>query len=324
MMFRRALRRTFSFLSALLCATGAAAQGTTEATAPVEQPAALVRQPTRALLLDLAAAGPRVFAVGSHGVIVWTADAGRTWTQVAAPSSDMLTCVSFADAEHGWAGGHQGVILSTTDGGLSWTRIQAPTTVDDSILDILALPDGAVLAVGAYGFFLHSSDRGATWEKSNPLDEDLHLNRITAGASGALYLAGESGTLAVSRDRGHTWARLDAPYDGSFYGLHELTSGALLAYGLRGHIFTSADAGSTWSQASIEQAGLVSTCTELPSGAIAASGAGGGLFISRDGGRSFAADKPTGLTAAAEILAVADVLYAVGDTGVKGIQLPKP
>ena len=285
-------------------------------------PAALVRQPMRAIILDLAPGGTRVVAVGAHGVVASTSDAGATWTQAAAPVSTMLTCISFSDAQNGWAAGHDGVILATRDGGASWSQVEAPTTPDDSFLDVLARGDGVVIAVGAYGLCLRSDDRGATWKRLTPLEEDMHLNRISAGRSGTLYLAGESGTLAVSDDGGTSWEPLEAPYDGSFFGLHELTSKRLLAQGLRGHVYVSDDSGATWTQAVVEHSGLFATAAELPDGTIALSGAGGQVFFSRDRGQVFSASKPTGLTAVSEILVAGQTLFCAGDSGVQTLSLP--
>lgn len=289
-----------------------------------ESPALLVSHPTRALLLDVARAGSRLVAVGVQGVIVFSDDAGATWTQAPSPVSGMLTCVAFADARRGWAAGHGGVILSSVDAGATWVRTAAPTTVDDSFLDLLALPDGRVFACGAYGLFLASSDGGATWQRRPALDEELHLNRITAGASGTLYLAAEAGTLACSTDRGDTWERLEVPYEGSFYGLHELASGRLLAHGLRGHSYVSDDRGATWSQAAIKIEGLIATIAETTPGTIVATGAGGKLHISRDDGATFTAGPATGLASAAEVIGHGTSVTCVGDAGVRTLPLPQP
>ena len=318
------LRRVPSPLRVVLVALACGAlPGGAAGPGEVDDPAQLVPNPTGALLLDLAGAGTRHFAAGAHGVVVTSADAGATWTQQSTPTSDMLTCIGFSDAQRGWSAGHQGVLLATADGGATWGPVSAETTQEDSFLDVLALPGGPVIVIGAYGLCLRSSDGGATWARQNPLDEDMHLNRITAGASGTLYLAGESGTLARSRDAGATWERLEAPYEGSFYGLHELASGHLLAHGLRGHVFVSADDGDTWSQSTLEQTGLVATAAELPGGVVAVAGAGGLLYLSNDGGRTFPRSVPTGLTAVAEILPVGEVILCVGDAGVRAVRLPK-
>jgi len=322
---RPAASRPRAVLAVLLCALALQARA-----APEAEPghatggALLVRTPTKGLYLDLALAGSRCVAVGVHGLIVRSDDAGATWAQSPAPVDSMLTCISFSDAHSGWAAGHDGVILATADGGATWTRTSTPAGVDDSILDILALPDGRLYAVGAYGLFLASADRGTTWERRSALDEDLHLNRITAGPSGTLYLAAEAGTLATSTDRGATWTRIETPYEGSFFGFGELASGRLLAHGLRGHVYVSADDGATWAQSQIEHGGLIATSLQLPGGLIGVAGAGGEVFFSRDGGLTFTAGGPTGLTAVAEMIAVGPSIVCAGDSGLAALPSPQP
>lgn len=322
---RPAATRPRAVLSVLLCALALAAIAAQDAEPGRAAAGALVvRTPTKGLYLDLAPAGSRCVAVGVHGLIVRSDDAGATWTQSPAPVDRMLTCISFSDARSGWAAGHDGVILATTDAGATWTRPSTPATVDDSFLDILALPDGRLYAVGAYGLFLASADRGATWERRPALDEDLHLNRITAGPSGTLYLAAEAGALATSTDQGATWTRIETPYEGSFFGFGELASGRLLAHGLRGHVYVSDDDGATWTQSRIEHSGLIATSLELPGGLLGVAGAGGEVFFSRDGGLTFTDGRPTGLTAVAEMIAAGASLIFAGDSGLVALPSPQP
>ena len=91
--------RARRFCVCLLALLGAGSQGADVASEPAPLAA-------RALLLDVAAAGDRLVAVGDHGIIVISADHGRTWTQSLAPTRALLTGVSFPDAVHGWAVGH--------------------------------------------------------------------------------------------------------------------------------------------------------------------------------------------------------------------------
>jgi len=75
----------------------------------------------RSLLLDIAAAGERLVAVGERGHILYSEDGGSSWVQVKVPTSVMLTRVFFISDTTGWAVGHDGNILASSDGGLSWT-----------------------------------------------------------------------------------------------------------------------------------------------------------------------------------------------------------
>lgn len=72
------------------------------------------------MLLDIAAAGDRLVAVGERGHILYSDDQGASWTQAEVPTSLMLTRVFFISPDVGWAAGHDGNILHTQDGGVNW------------------------------------------------------------------------------------------------------------------------------------------------------------------------------------------------------------
>lgn len=72
------------------------------------------------LLLDIAAAGDRLVAVGERGHILYSEDSGRNWIQAKVPTTAMLTRVHFISPELGWAVGHDGNILASSDGGINW------------------------------------------------------------------------------------------------------------------------------------------------------------------------------------------------------------
>ena len=288
-------------------------------------PATQVPHPDRALLLDAAAAGPHLFAVGAHGVILTSDDDGLQWRQQPSPVSTTLTCISFADTHRGWIGGHHGVLLLTRDAGASWQPSAAPTTPEDSLLDVLATPDGSVLAIGAYGLLLRSRDAGTSWQRLSAPSDDLHLNRISLAPSGTLLLAGEAGTLALSHDFAETWQLLATPYAGSFFGLLSLHDGQLLAHGLRGHVFLGSAEGAHWSPSPLPGSGLLATAVELAPGKVIAAGNSSQLYLSRDGGRSFAQGPSSELQAVSEILvSPRGSLILVGDTGVRRLAPPSP
>lgn len=85
--------------------------------------APIMPRAAQSLLLDIAAAGSRLVAVGERGHILYSDDDGRNWRQARVPTTQMLTSVCFVDAGHGWAAGHDGIILATDDAGETW-RLQ--------------------------------------------------------------------------------------------------------------------------------------------------------------------------------------------------------
>jgi len=120
------------------------------------------------------------------------------------------------------------------------------------LFDVWFKDDKEGFAVGAYDYFFHTTDGGASWQDCsdriyNP--DVLHLNGIGAAKSGALFIAGESGTIFRSMDSGTTWERINSPYIGSFFGLLCPAGKDLIyVYGLRGHIFCSDDLGQSWNK----------------------------------------------------------------------------
>jgi photosystem II stability/assembly factor-like uncharacterized protein len=276
------------------------------------------------LLLAVARAGDRLVAVGDRGHVLLSTDQGRSWTQKSTPTRALLTGVSFPDAKHGWAVGHDGVILATSDGGVTWMRQDDGKDLDTVYLDVLFRDTTHGFAVGAYGKFMTTADGGKTWTAAKPSADEVHYNRITAGADGWLYLAGEGGLLLVSHDGGKEWTKAGVPYDGSFFGALPLDNGRVVLYGLRGHILRSEDHGADWSAENSPVQVLIMGGTRLGNGTVVLAGQGGNFFVSRDAGRTFTAWKPpeSGASIADVIDAGDGALLAVGEAGAVRIPLP--
>jgi photosystem II stability/assembly factor-like uncharacterized protein len=63
------------------------------------------------------------WAVGGDGLILHSADGGKTWTRQDSRVTNTLRSVYFlSDSLTGWIVGSNGLILKTFDGGRSWTR----------------------------------------------------------------------------------------------------------------------------------------------------------------------------------------------------------
>jgi hypothetical protein len=211
--------------------------------APVKpRPAMLAPLAARTTLLGIAGAGERLVAVGQRGHVVLSDDGGRNWRQVAVPVDAMLNRVRFRDAKAGWAVGHDAAILATRDGGETWA-LQHFDAESRALYDILFLDGQRLVALGAYGTYLVSSNDGAHWERQSSAVTELgqHFNAATRLADGTLLIAGERGLLARSKDNAATWELLDSPYTGSFFGVLPAGDRGALVFGLRGNIYVATD-----------------------------------------------------------------------------------
>lgn len=297
------LNRTKSGILPVLLATAVlvAPAAVRAAQAAWERPAPVDKRAEQAVLLNVAAAGKRLVAVGERGLVLRSDDEGRHWTQSPAPVSVTLTKAWFVSAQTGWITGHSGVILRTDDGGQSWSRqldgIQAARLAvakytedntdpalkaqaaparqlqqdgaDKPFFDILFTGERTGFAIGAYGLAFRTEDGGAHWTPwmehlDNP--QGLHLYGM-AKSGNALFIAGEQGLLLRSTDGGKQFKRVHTPYKGSWFGIASLACGDLYLYGLRGNLYRSGDESKSWtkidapSQASFS-AGLALSDTE--------------------------------------------------------------
>jgi len=213
---------------------------------------AIVIKAEKSVLFDLVRFDGKLVAVGERGLVMQSTDEGKTWTGQLIQTSRTLGTVAYLGDKIGLAAGHGGTMMRTEDAGATWKPVKIEGIGKDSILGIASLSDGRVIAYGAFGMYLESTDKGVTWVRK-PIIKDgfeRHISMIREISPGKLFLVGESGTLAISPDVGKTWKELKSPYEGegSFFGVLRMTDGALLIYGMRGHIYRSTDEGSTWTQ----------------------------------------------------------------------------
>ena len=107
--------------------------------------------------------GQSGWIAGFDGVILHTADGGRTWARQETGTKESLESVFFLDADHGWAAGWAGTILRTTDGGKSWKMIRADAA-NWSLSAIYFKDANNGWIVGFSGQILRSRDAGLTWQ----------------------------------------------------------------------------------------------------------------------------------------------------------------
>ena len=299
----------------LMGAAPAAAAEPAPLPAALTQPALISPRALHALTLDVAHAGTRLVGVGEHGIVLLSDDGGSHWRQAASvPVSVTLTAVRFGSASEGWAVGHMGVILHTTDAGETWQRqidgievaalvrkqaeaLADPKEVaaadqlladgpDKPFLDLAVTPR-SVLAVGAYGIAVRSTDGGQSWSVASDVGDKQGLHLYGLSSAGDIeLLAGEQGFLAQST-KGGTFQPIQLPESVTLFGALALPDGVRLAFGLGGRVVRAAAGEETWAPVPTGRSGAVTCAVVLPNGHVLIGTNTGELALGDAGGRNF-------------------------------------
>lgn len=248
----------------------------------------------------------RGWAVGHGGVVLATADGGRSWArQLDGRQIGPLLAATYR--EHA-----RGALRRQLE-------ILAAPTADRSLLDVWFDDERSGFAVGAFNLILRTDDGGASWtpwldRTENP--KGLHLQAIRR-AAGGLYVVGEQGLVLKLDPARRRFEARPAGYGGSFLGVTG-AGRAVLAFGLRGTVVRSDDAGATWRRVPVGVDVALTGAAPIPHGRIALVAQSGQLLVSADGGESF---RRVGLErawpASAVVAAGADAVVLVGAMGAR-------
>ena len=194
--------------------------------------------------LAAASNGKRLASAGGNGVLVTSADGGRTWTREMLPSPSSVVAMSACP---------NGTFAALDFYRKVWIRdAQArnwqPRRIEGNFNPLAITCDARnfLWVVGSFSTIVSSSDQGNSWNARPPgLDAILTAMQWLDADHG--YIAGEFGTLLATHDGGATWdkqAGLPAelyPYSLVFTDIqHGWVSSRA------GTILHTADGGKTW------------------------------------------------------------------------------
>lgn len=221
------------------------------------------------------------WAVGHDGVVLHTADGGRSWvTQL--DGIQLAKAIQAAAEKRAAAGDPEASKL------LAEGKRFIEEGADKPVFDVQFLNENEGFIVGAFNLALRTRDGGKTWE---PLTErtdnpkGMHLYALAASRED-VYLAGERGLIRRWNSKNERFEALDSPYGGSFFGMLVKDS-VLFAFGMRGNAFRSADRGETWKKLETGTTGGITAGAVLSDGRIVLATQTGALVVSADDGETF-------------------------------------
>lgn len=233
------------------------------------------------------------WAVGEHGDLLHTTDAGVQWQAQTPPASTTTSYYDCAvrDAQHAWVVGYGGMVMATTDGGTHWAT-QA-SNLSPSLWGVRFWDDehgitvgGSTTAVAAY-----TTDGGATWTPSSPGVAKVAFGVTYRDAQDAI-MVGSAGLAAVSTDGGTTWRTLTPLTTERLLSVSFADPDNGWTVGDDGAVYATTDGGTTWQA---QHCGTTRTLREVtcasPSRAWAVTDSGG-VHATLDGGAHWLAQKP--------------------------------
>lgn len=269
--------------------------------------------PTEVLLTSVCFADARHgWAVGHDALVLGTTDGGETWSlQYSDPlggggsvdaasegdvgsvddlSMDDIYGDPYADDEYSddpYGDDPYGDDPYAEEGGSS-----GPVDTSGApLLDVQCESRERAVAVGGYGYYLETTDGGATWSKkldSLKNGDGWHLYDLASVTNTSTrYLVGEKGAMFRSLDQGANWERLKSPYSGTFFGATTLSDAKALVYGLQGNIWLTGNRGVSWSQVASGLTRGINDGAVLADGTVVLVTNAGGILTSHDGGKSF-------------------------------------
>lgn len=204
------------------------------------------------------------WAVGHDAVVLNTQDGGLTWIKQfdGFKANEMVlnaakTAKEFYESELSKAmvlGSDTRISLAEENlenatYGLEDAQIDFEDKSTKPLLDVWFKNDKEGFVIGAYGMIFKTLDGGNNWlawasHVENP--DRFHLNSITKIDDKRLMMVGEAGLMLRTQDAGETWTQMLSPYDGSFFGVMNLSNDVQLAFGLRGNLARSDNFGLSW------------------------------------------------------------------------------
>ena len=203
----------------------------------------------KSLITSMEKVGDRIYAVGVHGIIMFSDNNGDSWTQADyVPYQNTLTDISCSSVKMCWATGHDATILHSSDSGLNWVKQYEDYDFDAPLLSIHMYDDEDGIAIGAFALSLRTSNGGESWDYLFLDDDDYqpHLNYVYGdnqawrkSAKDEGYAVGEIGKYYISDDRGLNWLVVDTGYFGSYWSGVKVDEGQSLLFGMSGNVTLS-------------------------------------------------------------------------------------
>tara|TARA_R110002124_G_scaffold2208_2_gene14564 strand:- start:826 stop:1818 length:993 start_codon:yes stop_codon:yes gene_type:complete len=204
---------------------------------------------THEALFGIVLEGDHGYAVGMPGLVLRTADQGKTWQPEDMINNGLALLAVTMSGDHAITVGQGGHIFKRT-GKAAWTQVESGSK--ERLLAVDMNASGLAVAAGGFGTILLSHDYGATWASVAPSwagigkdDAEPHINDVKISASGTITIVGEFGLVMRSQNEGRDWSILHRGEE-TLFGLFMTKDGHGAAAGQDGTVLISDGWTSDW------------------------------------------------------------------------------
>lgn len=199
----------------------------------------------------------RGWALQENGRMLRSTDNGASWDVVRWYSPDTLQCISFADANNGWAVGSQSgaaIVLKTTSGGSygTWSSVGLSSlSLPSCILNgVSAAGTEGVVACGSGGVVVSRVfvEGEWTWVKATGIP-NVYYNGVVLKPSDTTYVGwvvGDNGKILKTTDGGSTWTEQNSGQTLSLIRVHALDENHAWVTTNTSTLLRTTDGGATW------------------------------------------------------------------------------
>ncbi|WP_404364916.1 WD40/YVTN/BNR-like repeat-containing protein [Marinobacter sp.] len=180
---------------------------------------------------------------GNNGVVLVSADNGRSWSRKT-PTSESFLALDVCPDNSFIALTFNNEIWHSNTEAENWTAHPLPS--QEQMMTAACSPDGGWWAAGSFTTIQHSADQGASWSETS-LNEDAILNNLQFLDSDNAFATGEYGLVLRTRDAGANWDYAGYLPD-EFYAHTSYFRSVDEGWvgGLNGFIYHTTDSGESW------------------------------------------------------------------------------
>ena len=235
------------------------------------------------------------WACGRWGIVLHTADGGKTWMLQSSGTENTLVSIHFVDPQNGWAVGEEGTILHTADGGKTWEKQKSP--VPYYMMKVYFVTPSKGWIVGERTHILSTVDGGKTWNIQFK-DEDFILKSVSFCDEVHGWAVGEYGFIYHTTDGGVSWKKQAGNFDiseetgavegGNFlFDVTAVDPQTVWAVGIDGYVVRTVDGGKTWKEVKTDAPKTQLFCVASNQGGTVLIGGNGTFLITTDSGKTW-------------------------------------